>query len=70
MDGQKVTGLLGQPRGIGYLIFVEAWATLSYYGMRMLLILYMTRELLLPGHVEHVLGLRPCAHFWNTPMAR
>lgn len=59
MDGQKVTGLLGQPRGIGCLVFVEAWATLSYYGMRMLLILYMTRELLLPGHVEHVLGFGP-----------
>ena len=59
MDGRGQTGFLGQPHGIGSLILVEAWATLSYYGMRMLLVLYMTRELLLPGHVEHVVWFAP-----------
>lgn len=53
---------LGHPRGLGYLGFAEAWERFSYYGMQTLLVLYMTRQLLLPGHVEHVAGfstLRP-----------
>jgi proton-dependent oligopeptide transporter, POT family len=47
---------LGHPRGLGYLGFAEAWERFSYYGMQTLLVLYMTRQLLLPGHVEHVAG--------------
>lgn len=47
---------LGHPRGLGYLGFAEAWERFSYYGMQTLLVLYMTRQLLLPGHVERVAG--------------
>jgi POT family proton-dependent oligopeptide transporter len=47
---------LGHPRGLGYLGFAEAWERFSYYGMQTLLVLYMTKQLLLPGHVEHVAG--------------
>lgn len=47
---------LGHPRGLGYIGFAEAWERFSYYGMQTLLVLYMTRQLLLPGHVEHVAG--------------
>src|SRR3954466_15624586 len=47
---------LGHPRGLGYLAFAEGWERFSYYGMQTLLVIYMTRQLLLPGHVEHVAG--------------
>ena len=35
----------------------EAWERFSFYGMRALLILYLVQELLLPGHVENVVGM-------------
>ena len=47
---------LGHPRGLGYLAFTEAWERFSYYGMQTLLVLYMVRQLLLPGHIERVAG--------------
>src|SRR3954471_250460 len=46
--------LLGHPRGLWYLAFTEAWERFSYYGMQSLLVLYMVKYLLLPGHVERV----------------
>lgn len=45
---------LGHPIGLGYLAFTEAWERFSYYGMQSLLVLYMVKELLLPGHIENV----------------
>ncbi|HLO19842.1 MAG TPA: peptide MFS transporter [Sphingomicrobium sp.] len=47
---------LGHPKGLAYLAFTEAWERFSYYGMAALLVLYMVNQLLLPGHVEHVVG--------------
>lgn len=46
----------GHPRGLAYLAFTEAWERFSYYGMIALLVLYMTKQLLLPGHVENIVG--------------
>lgn len=46
----------GHPRGLGVLAFTEAFERFSYYGMQSLLVLYMGKALLLPGHVEHVWG--------------
>lgn len=46
----------GHPKGLAFLSFTEAWERFSYYGMQTLLALYMTKQLLLPGHVEHVAG--------------
>lgn len=48
---------LNHPRGLGYLAFTELWERFSYYGMAALLVLYMVQELLLPGHVENVIGM-------------
>ena len=48
----------GEPVGLGYLAFTEAWERFSYYGMSALVVLYMTETLLLPGHVEHVAGFQ------------
>ncbi len=36
----------GHPRGLYTLFFTEMWERFSYYGMRALLILYMTRQIL------------------------
>src|SRR5580700_7872245 len=47
---------LGHPRGLAYLGFTEAWERFSYYGMQTLLVLYMVRELLHPGHIERIAG--------------
>nr|MBA3651256.1 MFS transporter [Chthoniobacterales bacterium] len=50
-----VPDFLGHPRGLWYLAFTEAWERFSYYGMQALLVLYMVKYLLLPGHIEHVI---------------
>lgn len=49
-------GIGGHPKGLYYLAFTEAWERFSYYGMTALLVLYMVNELLLPGHVENIVG--------------
>ena len=47
--------ILGHPAGLFVLFFTEMWERFSYYGMRALLVLYLTKYLLLPSHVEGVL---------------
>ena len=47
---------LGHPRGLTFLFTTEMWERFSYYGMRALLVLYMEKYLLLPGHGD-VVGL-------------
>ncbi|PZR72712.1 MAG: MFS transporter [Chthoniobacterales bacterium] len=55
LTGEEHTpGFLGHPRGLWYLAFTEAWERFSYYGMQSLLVLYMVKYLLLPGHIEHI----------------
>ncbi len=49
--------LFGQPRGLAWLSATQFWEAFSLYGMQALLTLYMVGELLLPGHVENVIGL-------------
>jgi len=38
----ETPGFAGHPRGLGTLFFTELWERFSYYGMRSILILYMT----------------------------
>lgn len=45
---------LGHPKGLGFLAFAEGCERFSYYGMQALLVIYMTDQLLLRGHVENV----------------
>jgi len=47
---------LGHPKGLGYIVFTEAWERFSFYGMQALLVLYMATHLLHPGKVENVIG--------------
>ncbi len=46
--------LFDQPRGLAFLFGTEMWERFSYYGMRALLVGYLVKYLLLPGHVEQV----------------
>jgi POT family proton-dependent oligopeptide transporter len=55
LTGEEHTpGFFGHPRGLWFLAFTEAWERFSYYGMQSLLVLYMVKYLLLPGHIERV----------------
>src|ERR1700732_5396471 len=49
--------LFGHPRGLTFLFTTEMWERFSYYGMRSLLVLYMTKFLLLEDHSGNVIGL-------------
>ncbi|MCB2049391.1 MAG: peptide MFS transporter [Novosphingobium sp.] len=57
IGGSDARELLGHPRGLLFLAFTETWERFSFYGMRALLVLYMVKELLLPGHIENVGGM-------------
>ena len=57
-DGAAARGeLFGHPKGLTFLFSTEMWERFSYYGMRSLLVLYMTKYLLAPGHAGNALGL-------------
>ena len=48
----------GQPRALSTLFFTEMWERFSYYGMRALLVLYMTEHLLKAAQTgQEVYGL-------------
>jgi len=49
--------LFGHPKGLTFLFTTEMWERFSYYGMRSLLVLYMTKYLLLRGRADSTLGL-------------
>jgi POT family proton-dependent oligopeptide transporter len=68
------TSFFGHPRGLATLFFTEMWERFSYYGIRALLILYMTA-----GVAQHGLGLNvptagaiyglftACAYIFSLP---
>src|SRR4051795_6016980 len=45
------------PIGLAVLAATELAERFSYYGMTALLALYMVKQLLLPEHAQHVIGL-------------
>jgi POT family proton-dependent oligopeptide transporter len=58
----------GQPRGLTVLFLTNMWEQFSYYGMRALLVYYMTKQLLIPqAHSSFIYGTyTACAYF--TPI--
>lgn len=46
----------GHPTGLIPLAGTELWERISFHGMLALLTLYMAEQLLLPGHVEKIVG--------------
>jgi len=58
--------LFGHPRGLTFLFATEMWERFSYYGMRALLVLYMVKLLLLPGHADNVIGLGALRYLFES----
>ncbi len=54
--------LFGHPKGLAFLFTTEMWERFSYYGMRALLVLYMTKYLLASDRAGTVLGLASLKH--------
>ncbi len=46
-DRADASNWFGQPRGLTILFLTNMWETFSYYGMRALLVYYMTKQLLI-----------------------
>ena len=51
------TAFLGHPLGLLWLSACELWERFSYYGMQILLGLYLTKYLFLPEHMGSVVGI-------------
>lgn len=49
---QSSSNFLGHPKGLYYLFFAELWERFSFYGMRALLVLYMTKQLLFSDNMS------------------
>ncbi|HEX3809961.1 MAG TPA: peptide MFS transporter [Rhizomicrobium sp.] len=64
-SGKPEATLFGHPRGLTYLFATEMWERFAYYGMRAILILYLVNFLLLPGHVESVVGFAALRSFFE-----
>jgi POT family proton-dependent oligopeptide transporter len=58
--------LFGHPRGLTFLFTTEMWERFSYYGMRALLIFYMTKFVLLPENAGNVIGLSALRGFYES----
>jgi proton-dependent oligopeptide transporter, POT family len=58
--------LFGHPRGLTFLFATEMWERFSYYGMRALLVLYMVKLLLLPGHADNVIGFGALRYLFES----
>ena len=54
--------VFGHPRGLAYLVAVEGFWAFGYFGLQAVFTLYMTHQLLTPGHVEHVWGFAAYRH--------
>jgi POT family proton-dependent oligopeptide transporter len=62
--------LFGHPRGLTFLFTTEMWERFSYYGMRAILVLYLTNFLLLSGHAEHVAGYHAIKGIFESLVGR
>lgn len=52
----------GQPRGLSILFLTQMWETFSFFGMRALLVYYMTKQLLLAR--AGLAGVLACTRRW------
>lgn len=55
-EGHDNTAFIGHPKGLGFIVFTEAWERFSFYGMQALLVLYMATHLFLPEASGNVAG--------------
>ncbi len=60
----------GHPRGLTILFLTEMWDQFSFFGMRALLVYYMTKELLISqAHSSYIYGLYS-SFVYFTPLIR
>ncbi|WP_100550451.1 peptide MFS transporter [Caedibacter taeniospiralis] len=59
---------IAQPKGLYYLFFTELWERFSYFGMRVLLVLYMTQELLFSDTLSYLTYGTFTAFVYITPV--
>ena len=74
MSAQSAKDFFGHPSGLKTLFFTEMWERMSYYGMRMLLVLFMTATLqegglsLTVASAAAIYGLYTgCVYFMGLP---
>jgi proton-dependent oligopeptide transporter, POT family len=65
MADQRAAPRAKHPIGLAILAATELAERFSYYGMTALLALYMVKQLLLPEHANHVLGLAALRHVFE-----
>ncbi len=58
----------GQPRGLTIIFLTEMWEKFSYYGMRAMLVYYMTRQLMMPQHQASLTYGTYTAFVYFTPI--
>jgi proton-dependent oligopeptide transporter, POT family len=58
----------GHPRVLAYLFFAEAWERFSYYGMRALLVLYLTKSFLFGDKAAYAIFGSYTALVYATPV--
>jgi len=57
--------MFGHPRGLTFLFTTEMWERFSYYGMRAILVLYLTNYLLLSPTADTVAGYHALKHLFE-----
>lgn len=60
--------VFGHPRGLLYLFFAELWERFSFYGMRALLVLYMTKHLLFSDEMSFGIYAAYMSLVYVTPL--
>lgn len=67
-DASRGATWFGQPRGLTILFLTNMWEQFSYYGMRALLVYYMTRELLIEQQASSFIYGTYTAFAYFTPI--
>jgi proton-dependent oligopeptide transporter, POT family len=67
-DGDSAGTILGHPKGLFVLFFAEMWERFSYYGMRALLIFYLTKHWLFSDEKSGVIYGAYTALVYITPV--
>ncbi|WP_299159721.1 peptide MFS transporter [uncultured Tenacibaculum sp.] len=60
--------VFGHPKGLLYLFFAELWERFSFYGMRALLVLYMTKHLLFSDEMSFGIYAAYMSLVYVTPL--